>query len=58
MTENSTSIAPENHAAIRAASQRLRDWLLQGPAQLRNGAQTGAVAGSLDEFGRAKYAYA
>ncbi len=58
MTERSTSAASENHAVIRAASQRLRDWLLRGPAQLREGEQAGAVAGSLDEFGRAKYAYA
>lgn len=58
MTEALTVSPPLDDAAIRAAAQRLRDWLLQGPAQLREGAQTGAVAGSLDAFGRAKYAYA
>ena len=58
MIESSASNAPNRHVAIRAASQRLRDWLLQGPAQLREGPEAGAVAGSLDEFGRAKYAYA
>lgn len=57
MTDTSPSTVTASHSAIRAASQRLRDWLLQGPAQLREGAQAGAIAGSLDKFGRAKYAY-
>lgn len=57
MTENAASSASSSHVVIRAAAQRLRDWLLQGPAQLRHGPQVGAVAGSLDEAGRANYAY-
>lgn len=58
MTETSPATTSHAEVAIRAASQRLRDWLLDGPAQLRKGSEAGAVAGSLDEWGRAKYAYA
>lgn len=45
-------------AAAEVASSRLRHWLLQGPAQLRQGAHAGGVAGSFDEQGRASYVYA
>lgn len=58
MTESCTSTGPASYIAIRDASRRLRDWLIEGPAQLRDGAQAGAIAGSLDASGRAKYAYA
>lgn len=58
MTETYRTTTSTSEVVIRAASQRLRDWLLAGPAQLRDGSEAGAVAGSLDEFSRAKYAYA
>lgn len=58
MTSTHQPVSPDNFDAIRLATTRLRDWLLAGPAQLRSGSETGAVAGSLDALGRARYAYA
>lgn len=40
-----------------AAAAGLREWLLQGPAQLRDGEHAGGVAGSFDAQGRAGYVY-
>ena len=39
------------------AASRLRQWLLEGPAQLRGGEHAGGVAGSFDAQGRAGYVY-
>lgn len=39
------------------AAARLRHWLLHGPAQQRDGAHAGGVAGTLDAAGRAQYVY-
>ena len=44
--------------AARTASNSLRTWLLQGPAQLRDGDQAGGVAGTIDAEGRPLYVYA
>jgi len=44
-------------AAAEVASSRLRHWLLQGPAQLRNGMHAGGVAGSFEQ-GQPSYVYA
>lgn len=40
-----------------AAAQRLRAWLLDGPAQLRAGPEAGGVAGTLQSDGSADYVY-
>ena len=40
-----------------AAAAQLREWLLAGPAQLRNGVETGGVAGTLNSAGQADYVY-
>ena len=42
----------------RAAAASLRSWLLEGPAQLRDGEQTGGVAGTIDTAGKPLYVYA
>ncbi|WP_445146313.1 hypothetical protein [Dyella sp. Tek66A03] len=44
-----------NNAA--AASWRLREWLLHGPAQVQGGAQDGGVIGSLGTDGQPNYVY-
>lgn len=44
-------------ADIRGAATRLRQWLLDGPAQLHAGEHAGGVAGSFDASGRAGYVY-
>ncbi len=40
-----------------AAADRLRQWLLHGPAQIAKGAEFGAIAGTVTERGDADYAY-
>ncbi len=40
-----------------AAAQRIDDWLLHGPAQVRSGPRSGAVGGSFDADGGARYVY-
>lgn len=44
--------------AARATAARMRSWLLHGPAQLRDGAQAGGVAGLIDARGKPRYVYA
>jgi hypothetical protein len=39
------------------AAARLRDWLLEGPAQLRDGPDAGGVAGTFDASGAPYYVY-
>lgn len=58
MTTTVSNAAENSLGSIRAAALRLRNGLLQGPCQLRSGPEAGAIAGSLDEHGRARYAYA
>lgn len=48
--------APIAMEAVRAAD-RLRQWLLYGPAQIRSGPETGGVAGVMGEDGRPAYVY-
>lgn len=58
---NATEIVPPHDstvAAALAAASRARNWLLHGPAQLRNGPQVGGVAGILDVNGKPQYVYA
>ena len=43
--------------ACLSAAARLRHWLLDGPAQLREGEHAGGVVGSFDAQGRAGYVY-
>lgn len=50
--------APSSVEAARVASRSLRTWLLQGPAQLRNGDQAGGVAGTIGADSRPLYVYA
>lgn len=47
--------SPEN---TLATAERLRAWLLHGPAQLRGGDHSGGVAGVIDEHGQPRYVYA
>ncbi len=42
---------------VGAAAGRIDRWLIEGPAQLRSGPHAGAVAGSFDAAGRARYVY-
>ncbi len=42
---------------LSSAGNSVTHWLLEGPAQLRSGLHTGAVAGMLEADGRAAYAY-
>jgi hypothetical protein len=48
-----------NNAAVAAATtaQALRDWLLDGPAQMHTGPEAGAVAGTIELSGTAHYVY-
>ena len=39
------------------AAQRLRHWLLNGPAQIADGPEQGAIAGTINSAGQADYAY-
>ena len=57
IASTSSAVDVTLHAA-RATAARLRDWLLHGPAQLRDGAQAGGVAGLIDAQGKARYVYA
>ncbi len=52
--------AADRAAAGRAneAAAALRGWLLTGPAQIADGREAGAIAGTLDADGKADYAYA
>ncbi|MBS0516216.1 MAG: hypothetical protein JSS16_12185 [Proteobacteria bacterium] len=64
MNQQSTSTLPAAgevalHAeAANAAAMRLRDWLLRGSAQLREGDQAGGVAGTIGADGKPLYVYA
>jgi hypothetical protein len=53
---NPTATAPVD--AARATAGRLREWLLQGPAQLRSGDEAGGVAGTIGADGTPRYVYA
>ena len=48
-----------NGAATAAATtaQALRDWLIDGPAQLDSGPEAGAVAGTIEPSGAVHYVY-
>jgi hypothetical protein len=48
---------PGEHSSPAASEHLIARWLLNGPAQLRDGPHAGAVAGLIDEAGRAVYAY-
>jgi len=43
--------------AATTAAQALRIWLIDGPAQLNAGPETGAVAGTIEPNGAAEYVY-
>ena len=40
-----------------ATAQALRDWLIEGPAQLESGPEAGAVAGTIEPSGAVQYVY-
>lgn len=53
------SASPAGDPGTRAqvAAARLREWLLAGPAQLRDGVENGGVAGTVNSAGHADYVY-
>jgi len=56
-----TVASSSRHANVdtaRTTAARLRNWLLRGPAQLRDGEQAGGVAGLIDAQGKPRYVYA
>lgn len=55
MSETPMESDPTGRALATAA--QLREWLLAGPAQLRDGAEIGGVAGTLNSAGQADYVY-
>lgn len=52
-----TTATSDRTAAAERAADQLREWLLNGPAQQREGAEAGGVAGAIDSNGRARYVY-
>lgn len=50
--------APAHAEIARSTAAGLRSWLLHGPAQLRDGDQTGGVAGTIAANGKPLYVYA
>ena len=50
--------APTHFRSANDSAVRLRDWLLHGPAQLREGDQAGGVAGTIGVDGTPLYVYA
>ncbi len=43
--------------AAATTAQALRDWLIEGPAQLKSGPEAGAVAGTIESSGAVHYVY-
>ena len=43
--------------AAATTAQALRDWLIEGPAQLNSGPEAGAVAGTIESSGAVHYVY-